>query len=56
VEGVHGETATPGKYRNIQNYGVNSVTGKTVYTPPPAHDAPIMMAALVDWLNRETDE
>ena len=26
---------------------------ETVYTPPPAHDVPIMMAELVDWLNQD---
>ena len=55
VEGVRGGAAAPGEYRKIQNYVVNSVTGETVYTPPPAHDVPIMMAELVDWLNREED-
>ena len=34
---------------------VNSVTGGAVYTPPPAYDVPIMMAELVDWLNREQE-
>jgi Fic family protein len=34
---------------------VNSVTGETIYTPPPAHDVPIMMAELVDYLNSETE-
>lgn len=55
VEGVRGGAAAPGEYRKIQNYVVNSVTGATVYTPPPAHDVPIMMAELVDWLNREQE-
>ena len=55
MEGVRGGAAAPGEYRKIQNYVVNSVTGETVYTPPPAHDVPIMMAELVDWLNREQD-
>jgi Fic family protein len=55
VEGVRGGAAAPGEYRKIQNYVVNSITGETVYTPPPAHDVPIMMAELVDWLNREQD-
>ena len=53
VEGVRGGAAAPGDYRKTQNYVVNSVTGETVYTPPPAHDVPIMMAELVDWLNQE---
>jgi Fic family protein len=55
VEGVRGGAATPGRYRKIQNYVVNSRTGERVYTPPPAHDVPIMMAELVDWLNRQQD-
>ena len=55
VEGVRGGAAAPGVYRKIQNYVVNSVTGETVYTPPPAYDVPIMMAELVDWLNRENE-
>src|SRR5665811_2089099 len=53
VEGVRGGATAPGEYRKIQNYVVSSGTGETVYTPPPAHDVPIMMAELVDWLNRE---
>ena len=55
VEGVRGGAASPGKYRRIQNYVVNSVTGETIYTPPPAHDVPIMMAELVNYLNREAE-
>jgi len=55
VKGVRGEAAAPGEYRKIQNYVVNSVTGETIYTPPPAHDVPILMAELVDWLNREQE-
>ena len=55
VEGVRGGAAAPGEYLTVQNYVVNSVTGETVYTPPPAHDVPIMMAELVDWLNQEKD-
>ena len=53
VEGVRGGAAAPGEYRKVQNYVVNAVTGETVYTPPPAHDVPIMMAELVDWLNQD---
>ena len=53
VEGVRGGAAAPGEYRKVQNYVVNSITGQTVYTPPPAHDVPIMMAELVNWLNQD---
>jgi Fic family protein len=52
VEGVRGGAAAPGKYRKIQNYVVNAQTGETVYTPPPAYNVPILMAELVEWLNR----
>jgi len=55
VEGVRGGAAAPGEYRRIQNYVINSVTGETIYTPPPAHDVPIMMAGLVNYLNSETE-
>lgn len=51
VEGVRGGTAAPGQYRKVQNYVVNSATGKAVYTPPPAHDVPVLMAEMVAWLN-----
>jgi Fic family protein len=55
AEGVRDGSAAPGEYRRIQNYVVNSVTGETIYTPPQAHDVPIMMAELVDYLNSETE-
>ena len=55
VEGVRGGAAAPGEYRKLQNYVVNSVTGETIYTPPPAHEVPILMAELVEWLNRERE-
>lgn len=55
VEGVRGGKAGPGQYRKIQNYVVNSSTGETIYTPPPAHDVPILMAELVDWLKEVTE-
>ncbi len=55
VEGVRGNTAAPGAYRKIQNYVVNSQTGQVIYTPPPAHDVPVLMAQLTDWLNHPQD-
>jgi Fic family protein len=55
VEGVRGGSATPGEYRKIQNYVVNSVTGETIYTPPPVYDVPIMMAELVIYLNSKAE-
>ncbi len=55
VGGVRGGSAAPGEYRRFQNCVVNSATGETIYTPPPAHDVPILMGSLVDWLNHEKD-
>lgn len=55
VQGVRGEAASPGEYRHVQNYIVNSHTKKTVYTPPPALEVPPMMADLVYWINAEQE-
>jgi Fic family protein len=55
VDGVRGGAAAPGEYRKIQNYVVNSVTGETIYTPPPAYEVPIMMAELVKYLNSKME-
>ena len=55
VAGVRGGRAAPGEYRKVQNYVVNAATGKIVYTPPPAHDVPMLMAELAAFLNREAD-
>ncbi|MCL7414317.1 MAG: Fic family protein [ANME-2 cluster archaeon] len=55
VEGVRGSAATPGEYRNIQNYVVNSATRKIIYKPPPPEDVPGMMETLIEWLNSETE-
>jgi Fic family protein len=40
VEGVRGNSALPGQYRNQQNYVVNSKTKEVIYTPPPAYEVP----------------
>jgi Fic family protein len=55
VDGVRGGACAPGEYRKVQNYIVNSATGKIVYTPPPVHDVPILMGELVEWLNSEQE-
>ncbi|KAF5414149.1 MAG: hypothetical protein C5S48_10070 [Candidatus Methanogaster sp.] len=55
VEGVRGGAATPGEYRNVQNYVVNSATGDIIYTPPPPEDVPRMMETLIEWLNSEKE-
>ncbi len=51
VEGVRGGKATPGRYREMQNYVVNFPTREVVYTPPPPGDIPALMRDLVGWLN-----
>ena len=55
VEGVRGDAATPGDYRNIQNYVVNSKTKEVIYTPPAAFEVPQLMRELIDWINFETE-
>jgi Fic family protein len=55
VTGVRGGSAAPGEYRRMQNYVVNSVTRKVIYTPPPPYDVPPLMAELVAWLNVPSD-
>ncbi len=55
VEGVRGGSAAPGEYRRVQNYVVNSKTGETIYTPPSAHEVPILMADLTGWMNLELE-
>jgi Fic family protein len=53
VQGVRGNRASPGEYRKIQNYVVNSRTGEKIYTPPPPLEVPQMMADFVAWLQKE---
>ena len=53
VQGVRGDSATPGLYRKIQNYVANSKTKEVIYTPPPVYEISNMIQALIDWLNEE---
>jgi len=55
VAGVRGGNAHPGEYRSVQNYVVNSATGKTVYTPPPPSDVPPLMQQMVEWINSPSE-
>lgn len=55
VDGVRGNSATPGNYRKIQNYVVNSKTNDVIYTPPAAFEVSRMMQELVDWINHATE-
>jgi len=54
VQGVRGNKASPGEYRKIQNYIVNSRTNEKTYTPPPPLDVPLLMTDFVSWLQRDT--
>ncbi|KAF0125133.1 MAG: hypothetical protein FD189_1839 [Elusimicrobia bacterium] len=53
VKGVRGEKAAPGAYRKVQNYVVNSKTGRIIHTPPAPDAVPGMMAELAAWLRSE---
>ena len=55
VEGVRGNSASPGEYRKTQNYVVNSKTKDVIYTPPPAYEVSQMMRELVEWTNNEKE-
>ena len=55
VDGVRGGSAAPGEYRRVQNFVINSATGETIYTPPPAQEVPSQMRGLIDWLNQPTN-
>lgn len=55
VTGVRGDKASPGEYRKVQNYVVNSRTRKVTYTPPPPQDVPPMMVDLVSWIGAERE-
>ena len=55
VRGVRGNTASPGQYRQVQNFVANSITKEVIYTPPPSLDVPPLMAEFVSWLNQEEE-
>jgi cell filamentation protein, protein adenylyltransferase len=50
---VMGGRPTPSPYRDGQNVIRDSASHGIVYLPPEAHDVPVLMADLVDWVNRE---
>ncbi len=54
VKGVRGDSAKPGIYRDVQNYVVNSLTEKVIYTPPKPEDIPRLMREFVTWINEES--
>ena len=44
-----------GQYRTEQNYVVDRVTGRRIFTPPAHQDVPPLMREMVDWLNSDYD-
>lgn len=42
-----------GNYREIQVYVGNRITGEVTFMPPPPHDVPVLMGALIEWLNSD---
>ena len=40
-----------GKYRDIQVYVGNKITGEIIFTPPPSNEVPILMEEFLTWLN-----
>jgi Fic family protein len=54
VKDVRGGSLEPGNYREVQNYIVDAITGKAIYTPPSASEVPGQMAEFVEWLNKRT--
>ncbi len=55
VKGVRGNSAQPGKYRNIQNYIGNAVTKQIIYIPPKPQEVPSLMKQFVQWINTESE-
>ena len=42
-----------GKYREVQVYVGNKITGEIIFTPPPSKEVPILMEEFLMWLNSE---
>ena len=42
-----------GNYREIQVYVGNRITGEVTFMPPPPQDVPVLMGALIEWLNSD---
>lgn len=55
VKGVRGNSADPGNYRKIQNYVVDAIDNRIIYTPPLPQDVPYLMREFVEWLNIPKD-
>ena len=54
VKGVRGDSASPGRYRKIQNYVGNAVTKEIIYMPPKPEEVPTLMTNFVEWINQKS--
>jgi Fic family protein len=50
VMGSGRKRVTPTPYRTAQNVITQTATGRIIYLPPTAHDVPVLMASLIQWL------
>ena len=41
-----------GKYRDIQVYVGNKITGEIIFTPPPSNEVPILIEEFLTWFDR----
>jgi len=55
VKDVRGGSLEPGRYRKVQNYVANSLTGEIIYKPPTFNEVPALMKDFVEWLNMKKD-
>ncbi len=42
-----------GRYRELQVYVGNRITGKVVFMPPPPEDVPALMSGFIGWVNSD---
>lgn len=45
-----------GRYRQIQVFVGNRITGEVIFTPPPPEQVPLLMKAYLEWLNSKSVE
>ncbi|MFQ6088240.1 MAG: Fic family protein [Candidatus Methanofastidiosia archaeon] len=55
VKNVGGGTLEPERFRKVQNYVINSLTGEIIYIPPPHSKVPQLMKEFVEWLNKKSN-
>ena len=52
TKGTLGNPEWEGKYRDIQVYVGNKITGGIIFTPPPSNEVPILMEEFLTWFDR----